>query len=341
MDVSQFDYELPDALIARRPTPERRASRLLSLTKGGIQHGQFVDLLTQLHPNDLLVFNDTRVMNARLFGKKATGGRIEILVERVINQQELLCHLRASKSPKPGSGLEFEGGYNATLLGRDGELFHLQFECNVFDMMEKAGHVPLPPYIDRPDDESDMTRYQTVYAKHMGAVAAPTAGLHFDKAFIEEIKTTGTQVGFVTLHVGAGTFQPVRVEEVENHHMHSEWYSISEELATQVAATRRKGGRIIAVGTTSLRALEAASAEDGSLTAGQGDTDIFIYPGYRFRQVDAMTTNFHLPKSTLIMLISAFAGRKRVIAAYQEAVANQYRFFSYGDAMFIERQDSP
>lgn len=336
MDVSLFDYDLPDELIAHRPTPERRASRLLALTHEGLVHSQFADFLEFLRPNDLIVFNDTRVMAARLFGQKETGGKIEILVERVLNDKELLCHLRSSKSPKEGTRLVFDGGYQAQMVGRQGELFHLAFEQNVYEMMAAVGHVPLPPYIDRPDDESDMSRYQTVYAKHMGAVAAPTAGLHFDQAMMAELNAAGIDTGFVTLHVGAGTFQPVRVDKLEDHHMHSEWYSVSPELVQQVASARKRGGRVVAVGTTSMRTLEAAS-QSGELVAGQAETDIFIYPGYEFKQVDAMVTNFHLPKSTLIMLISAFAGRERVMAAYREAVAQRYRFFSYGDAMFIER----
>lgn len=337
MDVSLFDYQLPDELIARRPTSERRASRLLSLTSHGMAHEQFVQLPAHLRTGDLLVFNDTRVMAARLFGQKDTGGRIEMLVERVLDEREALVHLRASKSPKPGSGLQLDGGYRAQVLGRQGELFHLLFSGgSVFEVMEKVGHVPLPPYIDRPDDASDMERYQTVYARHTGAVAAPTAGLHFDQAMLDELRAAGVDTGFVTLHVGAGTFQPVRVDEVEKHHMHSEWYAISETLAEQIAETRARGGRVVAVGTTSLRALEAAS-QQGNLQVGAGETDIFIFPGYRFRQVDALVTNFHLPRSTLLMLISAFAGRERVLAAYAEAVAQGYRFFSYGDAMFIER----
>ncbi len=341
MDVALFDYELPDELIARRPTEERRASRLLSLTREGVHHGHFVDLLDRLKPGDLMVFNNTRVIAARLYGRKATGGKVEILVERVIGEQDALCHMRASKSPKSGTQLELDGGYQAEMVGREGELFHLKFaDANVFDVMADVGHVPLPPYIDRPDDEADMTRYQTVYAKHKGAVAAPTAGLHFDEALLDEIRHKGVDTGFVTLHVGAGTFQPVRVEEVEKHHMHSEWYRIDDKLAQQVADTRQRGGRVIAVGTTSLRALEAASEPNGDLHVGQGDTDIFIYPGYQFRQIDCMVTNFHLPKSTLLMLISAFAGRERVLAAYQEAIDKRYRFFSYGDATFLERQDA-
>lgn len=341
MDVSLFDFSLPDELIARRPTVERRDSRLLCLTHGGLAHRQFVDLLGELDARDLLVFNDTRVMAARLFGQKETGGQVEILVERVLNDSELLCHLRASKSPRAGSWIILDGGQRMEMLGRRGELFHLRLaHGNIFDVMEKVGHVPLPPYIDRSDDEADMERYQTVYAKHMGAVAAPTAGLHFDTALLDEIRALGVGAGFITLHVGAGTFQPVRESTVEKHHMHSEWYAVGEELVEQVAEARARGGRVIAVGTTSLRALEAAS-QDGSLRAGQGDTDIFIYPGYRFRQVDALVTNFHLPRSTLLMLISAFAGRERVLAAYAEAVAQHYRFFSYGDAMFIEREKQP
>lgn len=337
MDVSLFYYALPDELIARRPTAERRASRLLSLTAAALSHEQFVNLPAHLRAGDLLVFNDTRVMAARIFGQKESGGRIEMLVERVLDEREALVHLRASKSPKPGSHLQLDGGYRAQVLGRQGELFHLLFTGgSVFEVMEQVGHVPLPPYIDRPDDESDMERYQTVYARNMGAVAAPTAGLHFDEAMLAELRSAGIDIGFVTLHVGAGTFQPVRVDELEQHHMHSEWYAISEALAEQVALTRARGGRVVAVGTTSLRALEAAS-QSGVLQAGQGDTDIFIYPGYRFRQVDALVTNFHLPRSTLLMLISAFAGRERVLAAYGEAVAHGYRFFSYGDAMFIEK----
>lgn len=337
MDVSLFDYQLPDELIARRPAEQRRASRLLTLVASGRQHRQFADLPDLLRAGDLLVFNDTRVMAARLYGHKESGGKIELLVERLLNDNELLCHLRASKSPKAGSRLLFEAGFEAEMLGREGELFHLAFNRSVLEMMEQVGHVPLPPYIDRPDDADDMRRYQTVYARHTGAVAAPTAGLHFDEAMLAELHAAGIDTGFVTLHVGAGTFQPVRVEQVEAHHMHAERYVISEQLVAQIAATRARGGRVIAVGTTSLRALEAAS-QQGELAAGEGETDIFIYPGYRFRQIDALLTNFHLPRSTLLMLISAFAGRERVMAAYEEAVAERYRFFSYGDAMFIEGQ---
>jgi S-adenosylmethionine:tRNA ribosyltransferase-isomerase len=339
MDVSLFDFDLPDALIARRPTPERRASRLLSLTAAGIGHDQFANLARYLRAGDLLVFNDTRVMAARLYGQKETGGQVELLIERVLGEREALAHLRASKTPKPGSWLTLDRGFRVQVLGRKEDLFHLLFHASsVFEVMEQAGHVPLPPYIDRPDDETDMERYQTVYARHMGAVAAPTAGLHFDESMLDELRAAGIDIGFVTLHVGAGTFQPVRVDEVEKHHMHSEWYAIDEALAEQVTLTRARGGRVVAVGTTSLRALEAAG-QRGNLHVGQGETDIFIYPGYRFQQIDALITNFHLPRSTLLMLISAFAGRERVLAAYGEAIEQRYRFFSYGDSMFVERME--
>jgi len=336
--VDDFDFELPDALIARHPPAERRDARLLTLTGDGLGHRRFPDLATHLRPGDLLVFNDTRVIPARLHGQKDSGGRVEVLVERLLEGHEALAHVRASKSPKPGGWLHFEQGVAAQVRGRRGELFHLLFTgCDsVLDALERIGHVPLPPYIDRPDEAADLERYQTVYAREPGAVAAPTAGLHFDQPFLEQLRGQGVDTGFATLHVGAGTFQPVRVDRVEDHHMHSERFRIPEALVEQVAAARARGGRVVAVGTTALRALEAASA-DGALRAGEAETDIFIYPGYRFRQVDALVTNFHLPRSTLLMLISAFAGREPVLAAYREAVREQYRFFSYGDAMFIER----
>tara|TARA_A100001391_G_scaffold203812_2_gene197194 strand:+ start:9263 stop:10303 length:1041 start_codon:yes stop_codon:yes gene_type:complete len=336
--VDDFDFELPDALIARHPPAERRDARLLTLTGDGLGHRRFPDLAHHLRPGDLLVFNDTRVIPARLHGQKDSGGRVEVLVERLLEGHEALAHVRASKSPKPGGWLHFEQGVAAQVRGRRGELFHLLFTgCDsVLDALERIGHVPLPPYIDRPDEAADLERYQTVYAREPGAVAAPTAGLHFDEPFLDQLRDQGVDTGFVTLHVGAGTFQPVRVDRVEDHHMHSERFRVPAPLVEQVAATRAGGGRVVAVGTTALRALEAASA-DGALRAGEAETDIFIYPGYRFRQVDALVTNFHLPRSTLLMLISAFAGRERVLAAYREAVREQYRFFSYGDAMFIER----
>ncbi len=339
MNVDDFDFDLPDALIARHPPEHRRDARLMALTGAGLNHHHFPDLAGYLRPGDLLVFNDTRVIAARLYGRKESGGHIEALIERVLEDKEALAHVRASKSPKPGSWLMFDEGIAAQVRGRRGELFHLAFTgCDsVLAALERIGHVPLPPYIDRPDEAADLERYQTVYAREPGAVAAPTAGLHFDPELIDSLRAQGVETGFVTLHVGAGTFQPVREDQVEDHHMHSERFRIPEALVEQVAATRARGGRVVAVGTTSLRALEAAST-GGRLRAGEAETDIFIYPGYRFLQVDAMVTNFHLPRSTLLMLISAFAGRDRVLQAYRAAIAERYRFFSYGDAMFIERQ---
>lgn len=340
MQVADFDFHLPEHLIARRPTPERPGSRLLTLTREGLAHRRFPNLLTLLRPGDLLVFNDTRVIPARLFGHKASGGRIEVLVERLLDTHRALAHVRASKAPKPGTRLLFDEGISATMVARQGELFELLFDGSddLLTVLDRIGHIPLPPYIDRPDDEQDLSRYQTVYARHPGAVAAPTAGLHFDEALLAALREHGVDTAFVTLHVGAGTFQPVRAEVVTEHVMHSERYQVPEALVEQVARTRAAGGRVVAVGTTSLRALESASA-GGALAAGQGETDIFIYPGYRFRCVDALVTNFHLPRSTLLMLVSALAGRERILAAYAEAVAQEYRFFSYGDAMFIERRE--
>ena len=340
MRVDEFDFELPDELIARRPAETRRGSRLLALTGTGLAHRQFPDLLDYLRPGDLLVFNDTRVIPARLYGAKESGGKVEVLVERLTGEREALCHVRASKAPKPGSWLNFDGGIRAEMRGRQGDLFHLFFSGtdSLLATLEDIGHVPLPPYIDRADDEQDLARYQTVYARDPGSVAAPTAGLHFDEAMLAELAQAGIDTAFVTLHVGAGTFQPVRAEQVEEHHMHRERYTVPESVLEQVQVTRARGGRVIAVGTTSLRTLEAASA-GGALRAGSGDTDIFIYPGYRFRAVDALVTNFHLPRSTLLMLVSALAGRDRILAAYREAVREGYRFFSYGDAMFIEKRE--
>ena len=338
MNVDDFDFALPDELIARRPTAERTGSRLLSLTRTGLGHHHFPDVIDFIRPGDLLVFNDTKVIPARLFGAKESGGKIEVLVERITGEREALCHVRASKAPKPGTWLVFEDGARAEMRGRVGELFHLFFSGpdSLLDVLDRIGHMPLPPYIDRADDAEDLSRYQTVYARAPGAVAAPTAGLHFDKMLMGRLADIGVEQAFVTLHVGAGTFQPVRAQRVEEHVMHSEWYEVPEMLPEQIAATHARGGRVIAVGTTALRALESA-ANAGPLRAGKGDTSIFIYPGYRFRVVDALVTNFHLPRSTLLMLISALAGRERVLAAYAEAVAERYRFFSYGDAMFIEK----
>ncbi|MDX1721978.1 MAG: tRNA preQ1(34) S-adenosylmethionine ribosyltransferase-isomerase QueA [Pseudomonas sp.] len=342
MRVADFDFELPDALIARHPLAERRASRLLVLDgpSGALAHRQFSDLLEYVRPGDLMVFNNTRVIPARLFGQKASGGKLEVLVERVLDSHRVLAHVRSSKSPKPGSTILLDGGGEAQMLARHDALFELRFAEEVLPLLDRVGHMPLPPYIDRPDDAADRERYQTVYAKRAGAVAAPTAGLHFDQALLASIAERGVESAFVTLHVGAGTFQPVRVERIEDHHMHREWLEVGQEVVDAVAACRARGGRVIAVGTTSVRSLESA-ARDGVLKAFSGDTDIFIYPGRPLRVVDALVTNFHLPESTLLMLVSAFAGYPETMAAYKSAVAEGYRFFSYGDAMFITRNPAP
>ena len=342
MRVADFNFELPEALIARHPLAERRASRLLTLDgpSGALAHRQFADLLEHLRPGDLMVFNNTRVIPARLFGQKASGGKLEILVERVLDSHRVLAHVRASKSPKPGSGILIEGGGEARMLARHDALFELAFNEPVLPLLERVGHMPLPPYIDRPDEAADRERYQTVYAERAGAVAAPTAGLHFDQALLAALAEMGVATAFVTLHVGAGTFQPVRVERIEDHHMHKEWLEVDQSVVDAVSACRARGGRVVAVGTTSVRSLESA-ARDGQLKAFSGDTDIFIYPGRPFHVVDALVTNFHLPESTLLMLVSAFAGYPETMAAYAAAIAEGYRFFSYGDAMFITRNPAP
>ncbi|MGQ7815444.1 tRNA preQ1(34) S-adenosylmethionine ribosyltransferase-isomerase QueA [Metapseudomonas furukawaii] len=342
MRVADFHFELPEALIARHPLAERRASRLLVLdgTRGELSHRQFPDLLDYLRPGDLMVFNNTRVIPARLFGQKASGGRLEILVERVLDSHRVLAHVRSSKSPKPGTRLLIDGGGEAEMVVRHDALFELRFAEEVLPLLDRVGHMPLPPYIDRPDEEADRERYQTVYARHAGAVAAPTAGLHFDEALLEALAAKGVERAFVTLHVGAGTFQPVRVERIEDHHMHREWLEVGQDVVDAVTACRARGGRVVAVGTTSVRSLESA-ARDGELKAFSGDTDIFLYPGRPFHVVDALVTNFHLPESTLLMLVSAFAGYPETMAAYAAAVEQGYRFFSYGDAMFITRNPAP
>ncbi|MDY0006489.1 MAG: tRNA preQ1(34) S-adenosylmethionine ribosyltransferase-isomerase QueA [Spongiibacteraceae bacterium] len=347
---SDFHFELPDALIARRPPAQRGDSRLLVLdpARPACEHRQFGELPALLSPGDLLVFNDTRVIPARLFGRKASGGQVEILVERVLDEQRLLTQVRASKAPRPGSQIVLAARPDAaadiavTMAARRGSWFELVFPVGetVLQVLERLGHMPLPPYIDRPDDAVDRERYQTVFSRREGAVAAPTAGLHFTDALIDACTSRGIEHGFLTLHVGAGTFQPMRVEQVEEHRMHSEWLSVGAALCEQVRACRARGGRVVAVGTTAARALESAAA-GGELQAFEGETDIFIYPGYRFRAIDALITNFHLPESTLLMLVSAFAGRERVLAAYREAVAQGYRFFSYGDAMLVFPQRTP
>ncbi len=342
MQVADFSFQLPDALIARHPLEERRASRLLVLDgeTGRLAHRNFANLLEYVRPGDLMVFNNTRVIPARLFGQKATGGKLEILVERVLGSRSVLAHIRSSKSPRSGSKILLDGGGEAEMVARHDALFELEFDEDVLQLLERIGHMPLPPYIDRPDDAADRERYQTVYAQRAGAVAAPTAGLHFDKAMLEALREARVETANVTLHVGAGTFQPVRVERIEEHHMHREWLEVDQGVVDAVTACRARGGRVIAVGTTSVRSLETA-ARDGQLKPFSGDTDIFIYPGKTFHVVDALVTNFHLPESTLLMLVSAFAGYPETMAAYAEAVSQRYRFFSYGDAMFITRNPAP
>ncbi|MEX2963185.1 tRNA preQ1(34) S-adenosylmethionine ribosyltransferase-isomerase QueA [Microbulbifer sp. TYP-18] len=341
MRRQDFHFDLPDELIARTPTEERRGSRLLCLNggTGGLQHRRFADLPELVKPGDLLVFNDTRVIPARLFGRKASGGKVEILVERVLDRRRALVHIRSSKSPRPGSAILLEDDTEIQMLAREGVLFELEFPAEgVLPVLERLGHMPLPPYIDRPDDDSDKERYQTVYGRHAGAVAAPTAGLHFDEAMLAALRSKGVETAFVTLHVGAGTFQPVRVDNIFEHRMHSEVLRVPESVCRAVADCRARGGAVIAVGTTSVRALESAAA-GGQLAPMVGETDIFIYPGYRFQVVDRLITNFHLPESTLLMLVSAFAGYGHTMDAYRQAVQQKYRFFSYGDAMLIDRND--
>ncbi|MGD8796672.1 MAG: tRNA preQ1(34) S-adenosylmethionine ribosyltransferase-isomerase QueA [Thiohalophilus sp.] len=342
MRRQDFQFELPEELIAQFPAAQRRASRLLCLdgVSGELEDRQFADLPALLNPGDLLVLNDTRVIPARLFGQKESGGRVEVLVERLLTGHELLAHVRASKSPKPGTALILSPTVRASMLGREGELFHLRItdESNpgraLLAILEELGHMPLPPYIRRTDESADRERYQTVFAERPGAVAAPTAGLHFDQAMLEQLVEQGIEISRITLHVGAGTFQPVRVENIQEHHMHAEWIEVNETVCRQVKETRERGGRVIAVGTTSVRSLESA-AREGRLQPFSGDTDIFIYPGYEFQIVDALITNFHLPESTLLMLVCAFAGYDNVMQAYRHAVQQHYRFFSYGDAMFL------
>ncbi len=340
MRTDEFDFVLPGELIAQHPLAQRGASRLLYVHGAALEDCRFADLLRLVGPNDLLVLNDTRVIKARLLGNKDSGGRVEVLVERVLNGHEVLAQVRASKSPKAGSEMLLEGDLPVKVLGREGEFYHLRFhgEESVLELLERHGSLPLPPYITHAADSEDEQRYQTVFARKAGAVAAPTAGLHFDEDMLQALRDKGVQIASVTLHVGAGTFQPVRAEYVSEHAMHSECYEISQATVDAVTRTRNAGGRVVAVGTTSLRALESA-ARNGEWQAGSGETSIFITPGYRFRAVDALLTNFHLPKSTLLMLVCAFGGMKPMLAAYRHAVKEKYRFFSYGDAMFIERDD--
>ena len=338
MKKADFHYELPSELIAQSPLPERSASRLLLVPPAPAplaDHG-VRDLPQLLQPGDLLVFNDTRVIPARLFGTKASGGRVEILIERLLPGNEARAQVGASKSPKAGSSIALDAGGEAEVLGREGEFYRLRFavDAPLETWLQHAGRLPLPPYIHRDPDADDDARYQTVFARETGAVAAPTAGLHFDQALLDALQARGIEFGHVTLHVGAGTFQPVRVDELSEHRMHSEWLNVGARLVEQVRRARERCGRVIAVGTTVVRALESALV-DGELQPFAGETSIFILPGYRIRSVDALLTNFHLPESTLLMLVSAFAGRERILAAYGHAVRERYRFFSYGDAMLL------
>lgn len=346
MKLKDFDFELPETLIAKYPAAQRTASRMLGLNgmSGEITHFQFTDIVDLIEPGDLLVFNNTRVIPARLFGQKESGGKVEVMLERVLSDNTALAHIRASKSPKEGSKLMLEGGVHVSVLGRNDALFHIAFDVSehgkksIFELLEQYGHMPLPPYIDRADEDSDKERYQTVYNEKPGAVAAPTAGLHFDDVILQKLKNKGVNTAFVTLHVGAGTFSPVRVDNIEEHQMHAEYVEVTNDVVEKVKQTKANGKRVIAVGTTSVRSLESAAraCEKDVIGSFLSDTNIFIYPGFKFKVVDCMLTNFHLPQSTLMMLISAFAGRENVMGAYQQAIENEYRFFSYGDAMFIK-----
>jgi S-adenosylmethionine:tRNA ribosyltransferase-isomerase len=335
--LSDFDFDLPPERIAQFPLPDRSASRLLQLDGEHIADRQFSDLVDLLEPGDLLVMNDTRVLKARFFGVKETGGNVEVLVERVLDGRTVLAQVRASKSPKPGNRIRLADAFDVIAGERAGEFFTLTFEGDVFELIEAHGRLPLPPYIDHAADAFDEQRYQTVYSKEPGAVAAPTAGLHFDEALLAKLAAKGVNFAYVTLHVGAGTFQPVRVEVLAEHKMHTEWYTISQATVDAVKAAQAAGKAVVAVGTTSLRALESAS-QSGELVAGSADTALFITPGYTFKTVTRLITNFHLPKSTLLMLVSAFAGYQPIRKAYAHAIAHQYRFFSYGDAMLLTTQ---
>ncbi|MFZ2267809.1 MAG: tRNA preQ1(34) S-adenosylmethionine ribosyltransferase-isomerase QueA [Azonexus sp.] len=345
LTVDDFDFPLPPELIAQHPSAERGGSRLLHVNGGQLVDRQFADLPVLLKAGDLLVFNDTRVIKARFFGVKDSGGRVEIMLERIVDATHAICQIRASKAPKPGSTMILAEAFTVKMTGRagaDGDFFALELaEAGDFwELSERYGKLPLPPYIEHPAEGADETRYQTVYARAPGAVAAPTAGLHFDETMLATLRAQGVKTAFVTLHVGAGTYRPVRVEKIAEHRMHSERYEIPQATADAIAATRAAGGRVIAVGTTSLRSLESAGNEDGTVRVGASETDIFITPGYRFKVVDRLITNFHLPKSTLLMLVSAFTGYDHIRAAYTHAVAERYRFFSYGDAMLLEKTDA-
>ena len=333
--LSDFDFELPEELIAQFPLPERSASRLLLVDENKIADSHFYQLIDKLSEGDLLVFNNTKVLKARFFGSKESGGKIEILIERILDSQKALAKVRASKSPKTDSIIRIDDELDVTVKGREGEFYILQFPSDIFSILDKYGHLPLPPYIERAADSFDEKRYQTVFAKEPGAVAAPTAGLHFDDALLEKLRKKGVRFAYLTLHVGAGTFQPVRSENLSEHKMHTEWYTIPEETVEAVKTAQQGKHKVVGVGTTSLRALESAS-QTGELVAGSNETSLFITPGYRFQTVDHLITNFHLPKSTLLMLVSAFAGYDLIRKAYSHAIVGKYRFFSYGDAMLLK-----
>lgn len=334
MQKSDFNYQLPNELIARYPLVNRVDSRLLVVGENGMSDQVFSDLPSLLRAGDLLVFNNTRVIAARLFGQKTTGGKLEILLERVLGDVNALAHIRSSKSPKAGAVILLDQGHRCVVEGREGDLFKLKFENSIDVVLDAVGHIPLPPYIDRADESLDIERYQTVFGQKPGAVAAPTAGLHFDEPLLQQIKSLGVNIGYVTLHVGSGTFQPVREDDLSKHIMHKEWLTVDEHIVQQIEQTKAAGGRVVAVGTTAMRSLESA-AKTGVLQTYTGDTDLFITPGYRFNVIDAMVTNFHLPESTLLMLVSAFSGYQRIKSVYQHAINQGYRFFSYGDAMFL------
>lgn len=342
LQLSDFYYDLPPELIAQEALAERSASRLLHLDPNApspISDQQFTDVAKLIGPNDLLIFNNTRVIPARLLGQKESGGKVEVMIERVLDNHHALAHVRANKSPKVGGKLHLAGAITAEVIGRQDSLFKIAFppEQTVYELLEEHGHIPLPPYIEREDTEDDRERYQTIFAEQVGAVAAPTAGLHFTPVILQALQDKGVATAKVTLHVGAGTFLPVRVDNIENHVMHAEWVEVDQTTCDAVAACKARGGKVVAVGTTSVRSLEAAAQANGALAPFTGDTQLFITPGFKFNVVDAMITNFHVPESTLLMLVSAFSGYDHIMRAYRHAVAQQYRFFSYGDAMYLQK----
>ena len=345
MQLSDFSYSLPPELIAQEALEDRTASRLLHLnacnSPAEVNDKHFSDIVDLIQPNDLLIFNDTRVIPARLNGYKQSGGKVEVLIERVLDDHRALVHIRANKSPKVGGCLLLEDAINVVVLGRHDALYELEFtnEDPIFKLLDQYGHIPLPPYIEREDTETDKERYQTVFAKKIGAVAAPTAGLHFTDELLQALKDKGVATAQITLHVGAGTFLPVRVDNLEDHVMHAEWVEVSQQTCDAVAACKARGGKVVAVGTTSVRSLESAAQKTGNLKPFSSDTRLFITPGFTFNVVDAMVTNFHVPESTLLMLVSAFSGYENIMSAYKHAVAERYRFFSYGDAMFLEKSN--